>query len=127
MRSIHPHDTYTAEDGKVIRMIGKNMLVKIDEPPKQTASGLVLYASGAMENVNNTGTIVAFGYEFTEDGEKIPIRDINIGEKVLFVRFLAEQHTNEYIREMFGKDLIRLQPSDIQLIYSPEDQKSVSW
>ncbi|MEI6358067.1 MAG: hypothetical protein WCP53_13360, partial [Verrucomicrobiota bacterium] len=67
VRSIHPHDTYTTEDGKVIRMIGKNMLVKIDEPPKQTASGLVLYASGSMENVNNTGTVVAKGYEYTED------------------------------------------------------------
>lgn len=127
MRSVHPHDTYVTEDGKKIRIIGNNMLVKIDTPPKQTASGLVLYASGSMENVNNTGTVVAVGYEYTEDGDRIPLRGIEVGEKVLFIRFLADQHTNEQIREMFGKDLIRIQPSDVQLVFAPEDQKRVSW
>lgn len=124
MSSLHPHDSYTLPDGSVLRMMNSNILVRKDKPAEISPSGLVLYPNGAMEHVNNTGTILAFGYYNTEDGKRVPLNevyDIAVGLKCVFVRFLADQHTNEQIREQFGEDLIRLQPNDLQLVYDPED------
>lgn len=127
--SVHPHDTYLTPSGLKIRMLGKNILVKIDKPAEKTESGLILYPSGAMEHANNTGTVVAFGYEYIGETsvEPVPLRDIEVGMKVLFVRFLADQHTNENMQYLLGEGLIRLQPSDIQLAYTPDEERRLRW
>lgn len=126
--SVHPHDTFVTESGVSIRMLHNNILVRIDKPSEKSRSGMILYPSGAMEHANNTGTIVAFGYEYAPKGtEPRPIHGLEVGLKVLFVRFLAEQHTNETVRELLGEDLIRLQPNDIQLVYTPDDEDRIRW
>ena len=124
---IHPHDSYKLPDGRVVRMMNSNILVRKDKPADVSASGLIHYGN-AMEHTNNTGTILAYGYYNTEDGRRVPldqVYDIAVGLKCVFIRFLADQHTNEQIREKLGSDLIRLQPSDIQLAYDPEDDDRV--
>lgn len=123
--AVHPHDSYTLPDGRVLRMMNSNILVRKDKPAEVSASGLIHYANNAMEHTNNTGTILAYGYYNTEDGRRVPLDEvygISVGLKCVFIRFLADQHTNEQIREQFGEDLIRLQPNDLQLVYDPEDQ-----
>lgn len=120
---LHPYDTYRFEDGQSITVLGNNILVRMD--PVETRRGLIHFADGAMDHVNRTGTVLAFGTrEITKGprrGEKIPIPEIEVGMKVLFIRFLAEQESNKYIRHVFGNDIIRVKPSDIQLAYSADD------
>lgn len=120
------HDTYITPEGTKIRIMGNRLLVKIDKPSEKTASGLILYPGGAMEHANNTGTILAFG-TIWRGAERIPIPGLEIGLKVLFVRFLAEQHTNENFQHLVGPGLIQMAPNDIQLIYSPDDEHRVRW
>ena len=122
---VHPHDSYTLPDGRVVRMLNSNILVRKDKPAEATASGLIHYAPNALEHANNTGTILAYGYYNTKDGKRLPldqVYDIAVGLKCVFIRFLADQHTNEQIREQFGEDIIRLQPNDLQVVYDPEDE-----
>lgn len=124
MSSLHPHDSYALPDGRVLRMTNSNILVRKDKPAQTSASGLIHYPGNAMEHVNNTGTILAFGYYNTKDGRRLPLSDVYdlaVGLKCVFIRFLADQHTNEQIREQFDDDLIRLQPNDLQLVYDAED------
>lgn len=120
----HPEDTYVTSDGTKIRILGNRLLVKIDKPPTASKDGLIIYASGAMEHANNTGTIVAFG-TIWKGSERIPIPGLQVGQKIVFVRFLAEQHTNKNIRHTFGEDLIQLAPSDVQLMYDPQEQDKI--
>jgi len=120
----HSHDSYTLPDGRVVRMMNSNILVRKDKPAEVSASGLIHYGN-AMEHTNNTGTILAYGYYNTEDGRRIPldeVYDLAVGLKCVFIRFLADQHTNEQIREHFGEDIIRLQPNDLQLVYDAADE-----
>lgn len=122
---LHAHDSYTLPDGGVLRMLNSNILVRKDKPAEKSASGLIHYATNAMEHTNNTGTILAYGYYNTKNGRRVPldqVYDLAVGMKCVFVRFLADQHTNEQIREYFGDDVIRLQPNDLQLVYDPEDE-----
>jgi co-chaperonin GroES (HSP10) len=118
--SSHPYDTYVTPEGKKIRILGNRLLVRIDKPQEMTSSGLIIYASGAMEHVNNTATILAFG-TIWNGNERIPIPGLEVGLKIMFVRFLAEQHTNQNIRHILGEDLIQLAPSDVQLLYTPDE------
>jgi co-chaperonin GroES (HSP10) len=118
------HDTYTTPEGTKIRILGNRLLVKIDEPPKSSSSGLIVYPNGAMEHVNNTGTILAFG-TIWKGAERIPIPGLEVGLKVVFVRFLAEQHTNKNIQHTLGAGMIQLAPSDIQLLYTPDEQSKL--
>jgi co-chaperonin GroES (HSP10) len=122
--SSHPQDTYVTPDGTKIRILGNRLLVQIDEPPSVSANGLILYPSGAMEHANNTGTILAFG-TIWKGAERIPIPGLEVGQKIVFVRFLAEQHTNKNIRHTLGKDLIQLAPSDVQLMYDPSEHDKI--
>lgn len=127
----HPNDTYTHTDGRRIRAMKDAILVKPDPPPTHSASGLIEYAPSAMEHVMNTGTIVAFG--FTRVGKKqfeLPIPDIEVGEKVVFVRFLAEQESNKQVRKMFDTDdgtgIIRIQPKDVLLVYTADEHDRIN-
>lgn len=118
------HDTYTTPEGTKIRILGNRLLVKIDELAKTSASGLIVYPNGAMEHVNNTGTILAFG-TIWKGNERIPIPGLEVGLKVMFVRFLADQHTNKNVQHVLGAGLIQLAPSDVQLLYTPEEQSKL--
>lgn len=119
------HDTYVTKKGVRVRLINNDVLVKTDPLPEMSASGLILYPNGAMEHVANTGTIVAFGYERfeTTEGKYVcrPIPELEVGLKCLFVRFLAEQHSNIQVRARIEEGLIRLKPSDIMLVFSEKD------
>lgn len=121
--SKHPHDTFELPDGRRIRVLGPNIFVKMD--PVDTKRGLIHFAPSAMDHVNRTGTVIAFGtYEITKGpkrGTRIPIPEVNVGDKVLFIRFLAEQDSNKYIRHQFGNDIIRIRPADIAVSYSADE------
>lgn len=123
---MHPHDTHVLPDGSKIRVLNANILVKKDPPPQKDNGGVILFANGAMSHVHGTGTILASGFFTPKDLDHVPLTDVHpdlaVGNKVVFVRFLAEQHTNEQVREMFGDDIIRLQPNDVLLVYAPEDE-----
>jgi len=115
------HEVYTLEDGVQIRMLGDAILVRPDDPADRSASGLVLYPNGAMEHVMATGTILAFGSISPKKGPRTPIPGLEVGLKVCYVRFLAEQESNKQIRVRY-KGAIRIKQSDILLVYTPDEQ-----
>lgn len=116
----HEHDTHTFDSGTKLRVMGDAILVMPDDPPEETSTGII-YASGAMEHAYNTGTILAFGTTRDEDGNKEPISGLEVGRKVYFVRFLAEQESNTQIRHMY-EGVIRIKTSDAILVFDEEDR-----
>ncbi len=117
-------DVYTAPDGSKIRVLGPGLLVKVDEPPKKSASGLIHFAADAMEHVNNKGTVVAVGrLRSDEVAVELPIPGIKVGDRILFVRFLANQASNEQMQERIEDGLIRLNWTDVLVVYDPEDEE----
>ncbi len=120
-----PHHTYTFEDGTRLRVLGDAILVKPDPVQTHSASGLIEFADGAMEHTLLTGTILAFGMHKLKNGTRIPLNkahpDLAVGRKLVFVRFLKEQHTNKTWAEMF-EGAIRLTITDAMLVYDPEEQ-----
>lgn len=117
-------DTYVTADGLKIRVIGNNLLVRPDPLPERSAGG-IFYAPDAMEHVNNTGTVVAVGTVTAKTEERIPIPGLKVGDRVVFIRFLALQETNQQLAGIVGEDLIRLRPADIQLVFDAEDLQAV--
>jgi co-chaperonin GroES (HSP10) len=120
----HAHDTYTMSDGTKLRLLNNDILVRVDEAPSQSSGG-ILFPQGSVDDVNNTGTVVAFGYEKTKKGLRVPIRELEVGLKVVFVRYLENQTTNEHIQERFEEGLIRLQPTDVLVAYTKDDEHLV--
>lgn len=114
------HNTYTTKNGQTIRLINNRVLVQLEKPQEASASGLVLYPNGSMENVNTFGRIMAYGFilpkEGPDSGKRLPIPGLEVGKRVVFIRFLANQHTNESIRALLGDDLVVIAPSDIAAI-----------
>lgn len=118
------NDSYTTKSGNTLRVINDNILVAVDPLPEMSASGLVLYPNGSMEHVHNTGTVVAFGYTWIEtaDGPKrIPLPELEVGMRVVFIRFLAEQDSNKQVRLIAEEDVIRIKPNDILLTFPPDE------
>ena len=111
-------DTYEYESGRSLRITGKKVLVMGDELSKKTKGGL-WKPEGACEHVYRTGTILAFGYDrIKKTGKKVPIRDIEVGLKCCFVRFLAEQDSNKQIRARFGDDdVFLIGPTDLMFVW----------
>ncbi len=124
------HDTYKTPDGHSIRMIGENILIKVDETPDRV--GLIHLPTGAMTNVTNTATILAYGYKYTSKkvngavvNGKIPIPGLEPGLKCLFVRFLAEQDSNKQLQRRIEEGVIRIKPDDILLVFPPSEADRV--
>lgn len=125
-------DTYELEDGSQLRLTptkAGSLLVKPDVPPEQSQGG-ILFPNGAMTDVNNTGTIVAVGKMLPKKTKKrkdgttpqpFYPPGLEPGDKVMFVRFLAEQESNKQIRHQYG-GAIRIKPMDVLLVYTPDEE-----
>lgn len=121
---MHEHDTYQVPGGPSIRVLNGNLLVKKD--PLITKKGLIEFPDGAVDEVHNTGTILAVGFHDDKEGGRVPLHhvhpDLIPGNQVVFVRYIADVHTNERVREMLGEDVIRLTPTDILLVFDEADR-----
>lgn len=123
------HDIYETADGRLVRMVGKNILIRADKP-REISFGGIHYATSSVEHVMNTGTILAFG--FIEVGGKkgyphkrFPIPDIEVGDRCVFVRYLSEVHTNKQVQQRIEEGVFRIQTSDILIVYDPEDEELI--
>lgn len=126
MGSVHEHDQYTNDEGTKFTVMGPRILVRADKPPEMSSSGLIVMPNGAMEHALNTGTILAFGTRIIkETGDKVPLDELEVGLKCLFVRFLAKMDSNQRVQHTLGKDVIVLQPSDIMLVYTPDEHNKL--
>lgn len=122
MGSVHAHDQYTNEEGVTFTVMGPRILVKADKPPELSSGGLIVLPSGAMEHVLTTGTILAFGTRtIKETGERIPLDELEVGLKVVFIRFLTKMDANRQVQHTIGQDVITIQPSDVMLVYTPDE------
>lgn len=116
----HPECEHRLEDGRVLRMLEKGILVREDPLPTTSASGLVVLPEGSVETIHHTGTILAYGF-MVGDGRAFPIPDIRKGLKCAYIRFLREQHTNQRWREMFD-GIFRIGVTDVELVWEPGEK-----
>lgn len=118
------HNTYESKSGKVI-LINEDVLVRRLPLRTQTESGILLpETAGELgeAGIMASGVILAYGFVLPKKlGRKIPIPQLNVGDHVVFIRFLAEQHTNKYMQHVVEKDVFRIKPQDILLIHGPEE------
>lgn len=124
-------DTYTAPNGTRVRMLGKNILVRMDPPPEMTRGGIVIPDTGHAD-IFATGEVVAVGRipTVTRDADNnitswglIPIPGVSVGDRVLYIKFLADQDSNKGVRAIMGDDLIKMQASDILFAFDEEDRE----
>ncbi len=126
-------DTYVAPNGTRMRVLNNNMLVRVDPAPDMTAGGIVIPDTAHADHYA-TGTVVAVGTvpTATRDDEgnivdvgRTPIPGISVGDHVLFIKFLSDQDSNKKVRERLGDDIIKMQPSDVLVIFGDEDRARV--
>lgn len=127
------HNEYRTRDGRTIRLINDEVLVKMDPPREKTSGGLFIpdaVGDRGDAGILTTGTILAYG--FIEIGgkkgypfQKIPIPDLYVGLKVVFIRFYAEQHSNQQIQYRVEEGVIKMNAPDFILAFDPEDQDRV--
>lgn len=123
------HNEYMTKNGK-LRLINHRVLVKTDPAQDRSSSGLIHFPDGAMEHTLKTGTIVAFG--FMREGfeqkpvtKNVPIPGLEVGMKCAFVRFLEKHHSNVQLQEMLDEDLMIVQPSDLLLVFTPDEMDRI--
>lgn len=122
----HDHDSYTFDNGKSLRLLHGDVLVELDPTADRSQSGLIHFPDGAMEHVNQTGTIRALGYHVSKKtGARTPVLDEPLGTKCVFVRFRKDQHTNVQVRDLFDDNFILLKVADILVVYDAEDHGRV--
>ena len=111
------HDVYVTPQGLKVRVLHHNILVKPDPLPEKSRSGLLHLPGNAVEDVMNSGVVVAFGHIWVEDetGEhrKIPVPDIKLGMRVTFIRFLGEVHSTKAMQAVIGDEIIKMDVTDI--------------
>lgn len=113
-------DSYTAPSGQTLRLINNRILVR-GHAIAEMSEGGIHYPGKAVENVYRSGEILAIGYDRIGDGTKRPLADLEVGLNCLFIRYLAEQHSNLVVRDAFGDDTFLIGPKDILLLWPPHE------
>lgn len=110
------NDTYTAPSGEVVRVVGNNLLVLIDEESKTTRGGLVI-PDTALRSLHLTGKVVAIGHlTGNKLAEKVSVPGLQIGDHVMFVRFLEKTDSNGDVQRVLGDKVVRIRPADVLLV-----------
>jgi len=123
------HDVYVTPGGKRVTVLHGNILVRPDPLPEKSATGLIHLPADSVEEITNTGTVVAFGHIWVggedEPKRRIPIPEIEVGMRVMFVRFLGEVHTTKSMQAAIDDNLIKMDVSDILVVLEDEDVPGV--
>lgn len=112
----HTQDTYVHTDGTKFRVMGNNILVRMDPLPTHTVSGLIEMPGAAIEHIVHTGTILAFGCLRTDDYD-IPMPGIEVGLRCAFLRFHKEQHSNLQLRKIIDENIIKVGWTDLYIVW----------
>lgn len=130
---MNTHNEYTTPDGTTIRLINDDVLIRIDPLKEQTAGGIIIPDTAGDRGdagILTTGTILAFGFvkiggKKGVEAQRVPLPDLAIGQKCVFVRFYAEQDSNKQIQYRVEENVIRMKPLDLLLVLDPEDADRV--
>src|SRR5690606_37937638 len=82
------------------------------------------------QGILTTGTVLAYGFA-SIGGKKgkpfrrIPLPEFKVGQKVVYIRFYAEQHSNQQLQFRVEKGVIRMKPLDILFTFDPDDAHRV--
>lgn len=110
---------YTAPSGERLRVIGNNLLVRLEPPPETTLGGIVL---PGIEPLYGLGEVVAVGCLTGKRAVfRTPIPDVEVGDYVCFLALLARTDTNPQIKSRTGENLLRIRPADVLLVISASD------
>jgi co-chaperonin GroES (HSP10) len=109
---------------KRLRLLGDNILVKMDPDADKVAGGLLFKPEEAYETILRTGEVIAVGPgRHAKRGERdlgtrIPL-GVEVGEGVVFNRFIASNtKTAEALHQfVLEKSEALIRPNDILLAY----------
>lgn len=113
---------------KKLRLMGDNILVRMDAESNRTASGVLFKPDDALETILRTGEVIAVGPgKFAKRGDqdlntRVPIC-VEVGEGVVFNRFVATHTKTAEALHQFAldKDEALIKPSDILLVYDRKE------
>lgn len=132
-------DTYVTKNGKTIRLINENILIRADPDEDRIRNGTIL-PKGCYDNPYNTGVVLAVGKKLVvhRDEKKkiigtelIPLPGVQVGDGVFFIRFLDIQDSNKAFQDLYEPGVIRIKTSDIILLFDYAQDKhmfrTASW
>ena len=114
-------------DPTKLRVVGEQVLVKMDPDNEAIAGGLLVKPETAHEHVLRTGEViqVGSGKRSKKTGERLPMT-LQPGDGVVFVRFMADTKTSEALQYHLGKDHVLLKEGDVLLSYDRADAPEFS-
>lgn len=106
---------------KKLRLVNDLILIKLD--PDTEMVGRIVKPDGALDHVLRAGKVIDIGpgrwaeKKGVSLNKRIPI-DLEVGEGVVFVRFVADgTRTARAIQEHVGADYALLKPNDVLLAF----------
>jgi len=106
-----------------LRLMGDRVLIRLDPESDKTMSGLLFKPDDAHESVLRTGEVIDVGPgRWTEKGDKrIPL-GVEIGEGVVFIKFVATNtKTAESLQMHLNEGEALITPNDILLVYDRKE------
>jgi co-chaperonin GroES (HSP10) len=118
-------DTYTTPEGEVVRVIGNNLLVRVEPDKKETTGGIII-PDNVLPSIHVVGEVLAIGYLTSKKAAaKTPIPDLKVGDRVAFVRFLEKTDANPQIKRAIGENVLRIRPADVLLVMDAGDSQQL--
>lgn len=125
VRHAHPERFHETPTGRVVRVLGNNLLVRLDPEKKELAGGIFI-PDNVLKSVHRTGEVVAIG-KLTGDkiDDYVEIPGLELGAHVLFVRFHEKAGANPKIQETVDENLLCIRPADVLLVMDADDVNRV--
>lgn len=118
-------NTYRTQSGVLLRVVGNNLLVRMNDRPKKTRGG-ILIPDTAFGSAHGTGQVLAVGNLTGKRAPQgTPIPDVRPGNHVLFVRLLERTDSNPQLKVRLEEDVVRIRPDDVLLVLDAEDVERV--
>lgn len=109
---------------KKLRLVGDNILIKLDPESEMTSSGIIIRPTEALETILRTGVVIAVGPgKFAKDKDidlatRVPMA-VEVGEGVIINRFIASNTKSAEALHQFilDEDEALIKAGDIMLVY----------
>jgi co-chaperonin GroES (HSP10) len=99
-----------------VRVLGPRLLIKIEDEAEFFKDSVLVKPDTVHETAVGWGEVLGIGEGYDTRKGIVPIEGVKVGDRVAFIKFLKEGHTNKLVASVIGEDMLIVEAKDIVVV-----------
>ena len=101
-----------------VRLLGPRLLVRMEKEASTFKGSSLVKPETVHETAIGWGEVLSLGHGHYTDVGLVPLEGVKVGDRVAFIKFLKEGHSNKSLQHVLGEDRLIIRMEDVVVVDS---------